>query len=389
MGASYADFLEWRRDSTELRGPGGLGPPHLQPHRARASPCACRACSPTPACSRSGTSGAVHGRVIQPDDDRPGAPRVALLSHGFWSRQFGADPAVVGRVLSLDGVPHEVVGVLTPGHRDRQPERDRRVDARSRPWPIPHEREARTLRVTGRLKPGVDDRAGQRRAPDPGRPAGAGAPGDERALGRRGRAHPSRHDGSQLLDHPRADGGRGGPGARHRLRQRGQPRAGARRRPRARDRVARGPGGGPGAASSASSSPRAWSWPSWAEPLGVGLASLGSRPHPLRDLRALLRARDRGPARAWRSRRRSRSSPRSSSASCPRFTATGRRPRRRPQGRSGGAASGSRAAGARPQPARGGPARGGDVPAAGGGPRGPHGPGLPEPRPRLRLPATS
>lgn len=47
-------------------------------------------------------------------DDRRGAPRVALLSHGFWTRRFGADPAVIGRSVNLDGEPHEVVGVLTP-----------------------------------------------------------------------------------------------------------------------------------------------------------------------------------------------------------------------------------------------------------------------------------
>jgi putative ABC transport system permease protein len=56
-----------------------------------------------------------HGRLIGPEDDRPGAAPVALLGHGFWRRQFGGDPGVVGTTIDLDGVPAEVVGVLAPG----------------------------------------------------------------------------------------------------------------------------------------------------------------------------------------------------------------------------------------------------------------------------------
>jgi putative ABC transport system permease protein len=58
--------------------------------------------------------GAVHGRLFNEQDDRPGAERVAVLSHGFWDRQFGRDPGVLGRVVRLDGEPYTVVGVLDP-----------------------------------------------------------------------------------------------------------------------------------------------------------------------------------------------------------------------------------------------------------------------------------
>lgn len=58
---------------------------------------------------------AAAGRLLRPDDDRPDAGRVVVLSHGFWSEQFGADPAVVGRVVRLNDQPHQIVGVL-PRH---------------------------------------------------------------------------------------------------------------------------------------------------------------------------------------------------------------------------------------------------------------------------------
>ena len=57
----------------------------------------------------------VVGRLFTAEEDAPGAPDVVVLGHAFWERRFGADPSVVGRVLSLGGEPYEVVGVLQPG----------------------------------------------------------------------------------------------------------------------------------------------------------------------------------------------------------------------------------------------------------------------------------
>lgn len=54
----------------------------------------------------------VLGRNIEPGDDRPGAPAVALLSYPFWKRRYGADPAIVGKTLWLDAKPYTVIGVL-------------------------------------------------------------------------------------------------------------------------------------------------------------------------------------------------------------------------------------------------------------------------------------
>lgn len=56
------------------------------------------------------------GRPIGPEDDRPGAPSVAVLSHGLWSNVFGADPAIVGQAIRINGVPTEIIGVTGPGY---------------------------------------------------------------------------------------------------------------------------------------------------------------------------------------------------------------------------------------------------------------------------------
>lgn len=52
------------------------------------------------------------GRVFSRADDAPGSPETALLAHGYWQRQHGGDPAVVGRTVNVNGRPREIVGVM-------------------------------------------------------------------------------------------------------------------------------------------------------------------------------------------------------------------------------------------------------------------------------------
>jgi predicted permease len=54
------------------------------------------------------------GRTIVPDDDRPTAPPVATISARYWHSRFGTDPAVVGKVVSINNVPVTIVGVIPP-----------------------------------------------------------------------------------------------------------------------------------------------------------------------------------------------------------------------------------------------------------------------------------
>ncbi|HSR42907.1 MAG TPA: ADOP family duplicated permease [Longimicrobiales bacterium] len=59
---------------------------------------------------------AVRGRAFGPEEEDDGAPaRVALVSHRFWRTRMGADPAAVGRILTLDRTGLRVVGVLPSG----------------------------------------------------------------------------------------------------------------------------------------------------------------------------------------------------------------------------------------------------------------------------------
>jgi putative ABC transport system permease protein len=68
--------------------------------------------------------GPLLGRNFAADEDRPNAPKVALLSYQLWQSRFGRDPSLVGRAIPIDGNPVRVIGVLNR-------------DSNCRPWISP------------------------------------------------------------------------------------------------------------------------------------------------------------------------------------------------------------------------------------------------------------
>jgi putative ABC transport system permease protein len=93
------------------------------------------------------------GRTFAAGEDVPGHDGVVVLSHGFWQRQFAADPGVVGRRIRLNGREHDVIGVMPA---------DVRYPPEAELWaPLawsPADREDRVhfyLTVVGRLRDGT------------------------------------------------------------------------------------------------------------------------------------------------------------------------------------------------------------------------------------------
>ena len=65
-----------------------------------------------------------YGREFSPDEDQPGATRVAMLSHRLWLRSFGGDRAVLGAPIVMDQNTYTVVGVVPAGFDFYGPEMD-------------------------------------------------------------------------------------------------------------------------------------------------------------------------------------------------------------------------------------------------------------------------
>jgi hypothetical protein len=52
------------------------------------------------------------GRNFTADEDRTGGAPVAMLSHRLWQNRFGGDPAIIGRVVQIDGTAREIISIL-------------------------------------------------------------------------------------------------------------------------------------------------------------------------------------------------------------------------------------------------------------------------------------
>ncbi|MFN0121121.1 MAG: ABC transporter permease [Blastocatellia bacterium] len=117
---------------------------------------------------------ALHGRTFQPEEDRTkNAHPVAVMSHGCWQRRFGADPAIVGRTIQLNGRAFTVIGVAPPDFVGTEvafatelfvPLMMAGVIEPGSGWL--DDRDSENMFVVGRLKPGVTRaRAGQELQP--------------------------------------------------------------------------------------------------------------------------------------------------------------------------------------------------------------------------------
>ena len=159
---SYLNFRDWQARARAFDGLAAMGSSDW--------PMTLREGEPVPIAHRAVTGEfftmlGVHaalGRTLDTGDDQRGAARALVVSHGLWQRQFGGDPAIVGRTITLDGRPFSVVGVMPRGFTypfgtDAWTALVPLMAGNGRPE-LPEflaTREAAALHVIGRLKPGV------------------------------------------------------------------------------------------------------------------------------------------------------------------------------------------------------------------------------------------
>jgi predicted permease len=107
--------------------------------------------------------GAFAGRVFTPEDDKPGAPPVAVLSHRVWQTAYASDPSVVGSTFVVEGHPVTIIGVAPPGFFGETLESDPPdiwVPLQQEPMinadgSLLHQPVSAWLRMIGRLRPGA------------------------------------------------------------------------------------------------------------------------------------------------------------------------------------------------------------------------------------------
>ncbi len=151
---SYPDYLDWKRQAhsfealaavfaDDLTLARGAGPERLGGARVTASFFTVLRVRPA------------LGRPFPEEVDRPGGERVVVVTDALW-RRLGADPALVGRTLTLDGEPFSVIGVLPASFRPpREVEHAEVFEPLALEGGALEERGNRFLVAIGRLRPGA------------------------------------------------------------------------------------------------------------------------------------------------------------------------------------------------------------------------------------------
>jgi predicted permease len=160
---SPGNYLDWQRMSTSFEqiaaasdgGAFNVSSPSnaFEPQRVDGCTCASNLFS---------TLGVqpILGRAFRADEDRWGAPRVAVLGYGLWQRRFGASKNVIGKQIRVDGALHQIVGVMPRGFAF--PYRTDEIYVpllQNVPPELQKIHDSHFLYVLGRLRPGVSREA--------------------------------------------------------------------------------------------------------------------------------------------------------------------------------------------------------------------------------------
>ena len=149
---SPMDFDDWRTQNSTFEAMAGYWPTTGTVTEVDGNPTRVRVVYATENFFDMLGAGALHGRIFGPDDG-PGSTPVMILSHGFWERRFGGDPTIVGRSITMDGDPYEVVGVVHAEHTFPA-DADLWINIT---WPQQiQSRQARWMSVIGRLAEGQE-----------------------------------------------------------------------------------------------------------------------------------------------------------------------------------------------------------------------------------------
>ena len=110
FGSSVLNFISWRERAQTFEELAAIGSASYtltgsgEPEQLSGNPI-------SPALTRVLGIPPIAGRAFTDDEEKPGAPRVAMIGEGLWKRRFSSDRGLIGRTILLDGAPTTVVGV--------------------------------------------------------------------------------------------------------------------------------------------------------------------------------------------------------------------------------------------------------------------------------------
>jgi predicted permease len=113
--ASIPDFVDYRQRSRQVDRVGSFVSVDLNLSPAQGDPQRLSALAATPELLELLGVRVIEGRAFTPEEDRPGRPRVVLISDRLWDQLYARSRAALGSTIRLNGIPAEIVGVVGPG----------------------------------------------------------------------------------------------------------------------------------------------------------------------------------------------------------------------------------------------------------------------------------
>lgn len=149
--SSAGDYLEWKRRSTSFQYLEAWSGETFNVATAE-RPEQIQAALMTPGFFQMTGDPLLMGRDFLPEEGEAGKDRVVIMSHRIWSQYFGSNREIVGQQIRMNGEPYTVIGVASPGMRDRMPSQ-LWIPLVFKPEQLNHQ--TRGILVMGRLKDGI------------------------------------------------------------------------------------------------------------------------------------------------------------------------------------------------------------------------------------------
>ena len=155
LGVSRLDFTDWREASRSFAGLALMQPASINISDEGRAPEQFQGSYQSANMFQVIGVGPIIGRDFLPEDDRPAAAPVMIISNGIWKNRYGSDPSIIGRSIKVNSVAATVIGVMAP---------DMKFPFNNDVWVamsvLPSEvrdakRDVRNFQAIGRLAPGV------------------------------------------------------------------------------------------------------------------------------------------------------------------------------------------------------------------------------------------
>ena len=121
-GVSYPEYLEYKQNNHSFDGVEALTGARVVISESGNAPDRFIGQRVTPGLFSLLQTPPILGRGFSPDDGKPGAAEVLLISHGVWKNRYGGDPGVIGRAVRVNGMPATIIGVMPEGFKFPQRE---------------------------------------------------------------------------------------------------------------------------------------------------------------------------------------------------------------------------------------------------------------------------